>query len=281
MNLINPYILVAPISFLNDYAMAFVANATPASMQIMSISSRSTDIRTAITSATAKFTVTGYFKVNSTQGTSRSIFSKYDNFAGVDRCFLIYMNPSNKLEVYGQWNSASASVSLVTTATYTSTSTWVHFAFVYDYSQTTGADIAKLYVNGVLVTSFTTQTVSTTNKYFMDAGAGNGAKITLGCYYAGATQNLPTAPFGGNLDEISFWNAALTAAEITELYNGGVGYNLSLMANYSAAAQGWWRMGDYSGDAFNGTNWDIDSANATTNNDMLGANLAVGARVAF
>jgi len=83
------------------------------------------------------------------------------------------------------------------------TGVWTHLAFTYDGTN------QRLYIDGSLDTSNT-------------SGIGNVNNITqttaLGYYgsLAGITLN-------GSLDEAGFWNVALTASEITDLYNSGNG----------------------------------------------------------
>jgi hypothetical protein len=49
-------------------------------------------------------------------------------------------------------------------------------------------------------------------------------------------------PTGGLFDEVGLWNNALTATQISEIYNSGVPISLS-----SYSPDGWWRMGDNDG----------------------------------
>ena len=56
--------------------------------------------------------------------------------------------------------------------------------------------------------------------------------------------------FGGNIDEGSVWNKALTSAELVAVYNGGVPIDLLTDAgDYASSSnlQGWWRNGDTEG----------------------------------
>ena len=56
--------------------------------------------------------------------------------------------------------------------------------------------------------------------------------------------------FGGNIDEGSVWNTALSGAELLAVYNSGIPINLlSNTGDYvsSSNLQGWWRMGDPDG----------------------------------
>lgn len=50
-------------------------------------------------------------------------------------------------------------------------------------------------------------------------------------------------PFSGNIDEVTVWNKALSAAEVSELYNSGQPADLTAHSAF-ANLQSWWRMGD-------------------------------------
>ncbi len=54
-------------------------------------------------------------------------------------------------------------------------------------------------------------------------------------------------PFQGQIDEFAFWSSALTASDVTAIYNSGVPADLS-----SLSPVGWWRMGDGTGDTDSG-----------------------------
>ena len=85
--------------------------------------------------------------------------------------------------------------------------------------------------------------------------------------------------FGGNIDEGSVWNTALTSAELLAVYNGGVPIDLSSNAGdyvSSSNLQGWWRNGDtegtgvyptiedYSTNSNDGTMTNMDSSDIVT-----------------
>lgn len=78
--------------------------------------------------------------------------------------------------------------------------------------------------------------------------------------------------FAGNIDEVSFWNKALSSSEITAIYNSGVPTDLSA----EPGLINWFRMGDPQGpsiypnivDSVGGINMtmtNMSSANITTN----------------
>ncbi|MDB6066553.1 MAG: thrombospondin N-terminal-like domain protein, partial [Pedosphaera sp.] len=83
---------------------------------------------------------------------------------------------------------------------------WAHVAAVYD--QSTGT--RRIYVNGVNVISRTDAPITVLNA---TAPAGIGAFMR--------TTTLPVDFFPGSLDEVSFYNRALTGAEIASIYGAG------------------------------------------------------------
>lgn len=56
-----------------------------------------------------------------------------------------------------------------------------------------------------------------------------------------------TNPYGGNEDEVSVWDIALSGPQVTEIYGPGIPSDLALHSAF-ANNVGWWRMGD--GDTF-------------------------------
>jgi len=279
--LINPYIYAAAApGFENDYSMNFDWTSTSANVEYLKINNQSNAIDSAIRDSTPNFSFSGWFKVNNSYlGQHRRIFCKYDNFAGVDRCFLFVLNASNRLQFYGQRDATNATANLETTQTFSSSDGWVHFCFVYDSSQTTTSTIAKLYVNGTEVTSFVTQTVSTTHKYFMNQTTESNRAWVGTCDFAGASIRLPYLGFGGQLDEITFWDKSLSSSEITEMYNSGDAYDISLMPAYSSNCLAWWRMGDDSGDNWDGSKWNIINVKGTASTDLESVKMVEADRV--
>jgi hypothetical protein len=110
-----------------------------------------------------------------------------------------------------------------------SSSTWYHIAFVHD-----GTDVT-LYLNG---SSQGTKTgAETSNNAF------KGTQLVIGRY----TSVPGTYNFNGYIDEVSLFDSALSASDVTAIYNSGVPADLS-----SLSPVGWWRMGDGTGDTDSG-----------------------------
>ena len=104
------------------------------------------------------------------------------------------------------------------TTTTLSTNTWYHVAV------TVSSGTAQFYIDGVAKDSFTGITITATTQDLI-LGA------TVGYNY-----------FGGLMDELSIFNSALSASNITAIYNSGTPADIS-----SLNPVGWWRMGDDDG----------------------------------
>jgi hypothetical protein len=119
---------------------------------------------------------------------------------------------------------------------------WTHLVGTYD-----GANI-RLYVNGSEVGTGTAETgsivYSTENAYI---GAFE--------YYTPTSSLL--LPVEGKIDETAIWDSALTAAQVTQVYNNGYPRDLTFLSPTS-----WWRLGE---DAY------FVSPNFTIPNKITGA----------
>ena len=124
----------------------------------------------------------------------------------------IRVNSTNKI----RFASYNAGDSLDSTTT-VSANTWYHVAATHE----SGSD--KLYVNGSLENSGSAGSFSTSNAVNLRIGS---AKI-FGMYHQGL------------IDEVSFFNSALSASNVSSMINSGVPTDIS-----SLNPVGWWRMGD-------------------------------------
>jgi|10_taG_2_1085330.scaffolds.fasta_scaffold25322_2 hypothetical protein len=108
---------------------------------------------------------------------------------------------------------------------FTDTTSWHHLVCIYAAGSEANS---KMYLDGVVQAGTTIGT-------FPDAADMDfaGLKTIIGAYYN------TSYTFEGNLDEVAIWNSALSAEQITAIYNGGTPQSL---APYSPTA--WWRMGD-------------------------------------
>lgn len=265
--LINPFIYAGAPAFTNTYSMQMIRTTTVENIERLYINNQSNAIDTALRDTTPNISVSFWVKP-SDFGTRREIFCKSEDYAGRDRCFNIYFLPTNALNIYAQYDGNNSSVNLITSQIFNS-ATWTHFTFVYDNTQTTAASIAKLYINGVENTSWTTQTINTTNKRFVNQTTQTSrAMVTVGCRYTGAVPNAKFDGYGGLIDDLTFWDKSLSSTEVGELYNSGLPKDVSQMTSYSSNCLAWYRMGDSTGDVFS-TNWTIVNVKGTANTNMI------------
>jgi len=122
------------------------------------------------------------------------------------------------------WNVSDWFNTNIAYSTTISNNTWYHLLAV---KNGTGSTDIHLYFNGTKVVE--AGHPSSTN-YGIDSRA-----ATLGT--TGISGSL--YPFEGQIDEFGFWKSALTATQISEIYNSGVPISLT-----SYSPNGWWRMGD-------------------------------------
>lgn len=128
---------------------------------------------------------------------------------------------------------------------------WYHVAVTYTGSGS--AANVQIYVNGVAETmTIITNTLAST-------------------ILSGSTTFLGTDGVGdfmtGNIDEFTYWNAALTQAQVTALYNSGKP-NDPTTNTAAANLVNWWRMGD--GDTYPTLLDNKGTANGTMTNMVAG-----------
>ena len=127
----------------------------------------------------------------------------------------IRVNTTNKI----RFASYHANDSIDST-TIVSANTWYHVVATHE----SGSD--KLYVNGSLENSGSASYFNVSNAINLRVGS---AQI-FGMYHDGL------------IDEVSFFNSALSASDVTAIYNSGVPTDIS-----SLNPVGWWRMGENDG----------------------------------
>ena len=81
------------------------------------------------------------------------IFSTYAGVSGP--AFTCYFNSADKLRIYN--DESGYNLDLLTTQVFRDYNSWYHIVISIDTTQTTASDRAKLYVNGVRVTEFSTE----------------------------------------------------------------------------------------------------------------------------
>ena len=138
--------------------------------------------------------------------TSSGTFNGYEIFV---------KNNDNKIR-FASYNSGDQLDSTTTV----SANTWYHVAATHE----SGSD--KLYVNGSLEASGSASNFSTSDA----ANLRIGSSSIFNLYHQGL------------IDEVSFFNSALSASAVSSIYNSGTPNDIS-----SLSPVGWWRMGDNDG----------------------------------
>lgn len=126
-----------------------------------------------------------------------------------------FASNGTKLDLYAPWGTTTSG------STTLSTGQWYHVAFTVEVGESDGI---KLYVNGSAESNTGNATAS-----------GNDANY--GFTFGWNTR--PARYFNGKIDEIAMFHSALSASDISDIYNSGEPASLS---SYSPV--GWWRMGD-------------------------------------
>jgi len=153
---------------------------------------------------------------------------------GWDRMLLI--EPGGGLSLGHTNNRWQTGISIATGA-------WQHVAVVYD----NGA--MRFYYNGIAYATTTTE----------------GNHSSAGTFTIGGNQSPGGNYYRGLIDEVAVWNEALTAAEITTLYNSGIGLDAaSNSGNYASASNlvGYYKMNE-------GTGTTIADASSNSNTGTL------------
>lgn len=140
-------------------------------------------------------------------------------------------------------NTANDEFSYATTLT---TSTWYHLAFTYDGATVTG------YLNGMSI-----GTVSSSGDGSSSAG------YSAGVYIASA-QNSSNY-LSGMMDEWGIWSRALSADEVSQLYNSNRALAYPLTAPTLYGGVSYWKLDESSGNAS-----DSIGVNTLTNNNTVG-----------
>jgi hypothetical protein len=121
--------------------------------------------------------------------------------ADTNHIYKIGFSTSNQLETWGYSPNAFSSIySKTTNALYRDTSSWYHVIQVVDYSNQSGNDRVKLYVNGTQVTSFSAEPTGNADSISSVSSIGNSYTYMIG-RYAYASQPYFS---GGYLANIHF-----------------------------------------------------------------------------
>lgn len=204
------------------------------------------------------------FNFEHSQAWSLSVWLNPNNLAA-SRCF--YSKCTADVSVYGynflitsagkiqvQVRTASSVTSYTGTTTW-SAGTWQHFTFTWSGSSNLSG--MRIYRNAVVDST--------------PGSAALGGSLLLSQSALVGTRN-GSFPWSGKIDELTIWNKSLSAAEVSDLYNGGAPTSPT---GHSAAAnlQNWYRFGD--GDTYPTVLDNQGSVNGTMENMVGSSNFVV------
>ena len=215
--LINPYWFVAATpgeEYVNYYSNEFDG--------VDDVVAASTLADLGITGDT--FSVSFWMKHPGSLGNYSTFLGATRNASWNNGFAVMYVNtgspPANQLRFWiNGWNAAGYAYADLTT---TEANSWIHVACVYDGTNT------KVYKNGSVGTNGS-RTGDIVYEYL-------GTPFT---FMIGRAETATSYDFADNVDEVAVWNTALSASDITTIYNSGTPADLS-----SLSPTAWWRMGD-------------------------------------
>ncbi len=136
-------------------------------------------------------------------------------------------------------------------------STWYHLCFVLD----TAANVITMYIDGVAEASTMSVTGGTMNGNLEDSSNG----IMMGMYYNNGSLSAGSE-FEGRLSNMLAWDSALSAPNVTTLYNNGI--PITTLADFpnSGDVQAWWKLNSSATFDSTAIEWTIpdDSTNSNT-----------------
>jgi len=145
-----------------------------------------------------------------------------------------------------------------TTSAVLSPNTWYHLVFTAD-RPASGTTTATLYINGSVETSFTALGGYLTS---LPNAGGTWSNNTLLAARNNASSGSGSGELflKGHLDEMAFFNSALSASDVSLIYNSGIPNNI-----ISLNPVNYWRMGDND----NGTGTTVTDQGSGGNNGTL------------
>jgi hypothetical protein len=96
------------------------------------------------------------------RGSLTADMSLFQGYSDANNYTVIILESANRIQIQNRV-AATATFNCVTTAVYRDPSAWYHIAVAFDTTQAVSTDRIKLWVNGVRVTSFDTQTIGSQN----------------------------------------------------------------------------------------------------------------------
>lgn len=169
------------------------------------------------------FSVSLWVKPNNLAAT-RCLVSKCSNDANVYGYNIQHLITTGRIQLQMRSSGGTFPVHSFTSAL--TAGVWQHL--VVTYAGGSNINGARCYINAVVG--------DTPGSSVLSGSFSNTASFILGA-------RNTAFPYSGLIDEVTVWNKALSAAEVTELYNSGQPLDPN---DHSAAGNcvSWWRMGD-------------------------------------
>ena len=117
---------------------------------------------------------------------------------------------------------------------------WINIVLIYDGSESTPSDRAKIYKNGILISPSVTGSLSSTTPTY-----------TGNTYLGSFSTSPPTGGLNGKIDQVTFFDYALSATQVATLYGGGTAVTNPMTLSPKPVA--YYQLGDQSVD--NGANY--------------------------
>ena len=169
----------------------------------------------------SNITVSLWFKASGSVGANNYLFAREGAIYG---SYLLRYTNANKFNLFLSFGGGSFRADITSGSTFTLPD-WHHVAFTYNPTN------VKLYVDGVEEFS---------------AAETRAIDYTPSTSYGTDNTYIGKGTFADNaeglIDEVAIFNSALSASDVTAIYNSGVPTDLT---SYSPV--GWWRMGDNDG----------------------------------
>lgn len=154
----------------------------------------------------AKWAISTWVKRAST-GATMGIMNQL-SAGGGQRAFQLIFTGANKINIATYVDGTVVDGELITTATYTNTSAYYHILFWYDSANATAGDRMRLWVNGVEVTLFDTDTNPTAAIFNSTTDVG-----------VGDSQSSGGSPNDGLIFQNAFFSGYLPT--VSQVYNAG------------------------------------------------------------
>ena len=210
----------------------------------------------------SSFTVSLWYKPDDgIPGSTEAVCGMVNNDA-VTWCY-IYHLADGKFKAYYKEGTASV-VATTSTAQADGAGSWIHIAYTMTEG---GTESLQIYLNGSPDGSAGTAPLD------MDSFDAGGKKFNFGSRNDNGVVDKVAA---GLIDECAIWNTALSANDISSIYNSGVPNDLNDSASYdtdrTGNLQGWWRSEE-------GTGASIADSSPNSNTGTLSNGVAFSADV--